>query len=69
MPCGGDGGGGGGGGGGGDGGDGGGGDGGGDGGVPRRRHRRTTPAVRLETPAGTDGRRDAPRRVCVHSFA
>ncbi|RLU19217.1 hypothetical protein DMN91_007774, partial [Ooceraea biroi] len=35
------------------------------GGIPRRRHRRTTPAVRLETPAGTDGRRDAPRRVCA----
>lgn len=34
-------------------------------GVPRRRHRRVTPAVRLETPAGTDGRRDAPRRVCA----
>lgn len=44
---------------------GGGGDGGG-GGVPRRRHRRATPSVRLETPAGTDGRRDAPRRVCAY---
>ncbi|CAK9813999.1 hypothetical protein ANTQUA_LOCUS7882 [Anthophora quadrimaculata] len=29
-------------------------------GVPRRRHRRPTPAVRLETPAGVDGCRGAP---------
>lgn len=38
-------------------------------GVPRRRHRRPTPAVRLETPAGVHGYRGAPVifrvRVCV----